>query len=513
MIALAEAAVAGLLILTGSLVLNAAGLRRLDALLLAPLAGTGIFMALSLALAVSPMAFDPLKLLAATAAIGIIAFLVSIIMRWQRFAIADLAWTVMGPGVAGVAFWLLFPLLNQYTVITHSDSFRYMQIAGMLYHDTLQQGVGLGQLQARMLAMPALYSIANLWNGYYLVLAHPFFALSVLTTGVFVLRRTGISQLHTWLAAAFFVLFLVTFNRFVMHTFYVNSHMLFALCVMAIAGAGWLMARPDAKDVPALVLLQALAAITLILTRMEGAIVAVIALAPTLLNGNISAHVRVGLLAVTGTAIIGWNGFVLGVYEARGVNIFAFLESGARVRARNASSSVVYFALGLAAIAAAPLLYLKLFSRRPLIWLGLLEGLLLALLVVLIWRDPSNLLTTADVTLRNLNWFWGPSWGLLVFAFVMALALVRIPHSAYLRMPVTAFALVWILLAYMRGSPYRYGGGDSGNRMMFHAVPLMVLLIAAALADGEVRARVRNAAGWAFKQLGSFTGKAPGKAG
>ncbi|MCC5981442.1 MAG: hypothetical protein JJU26_06950 [Oceanicaulis sp.] len=365
MIALSEAAIVSLFVLTGSLVMNGAGLRRLDAVLLSPLAGIGIYMALSLAMAVSPLAFDPVKLLLATAAVGLLALLLPLALRWRRFSVADLVWIAAGTATAGLIFWLLFPVINQYTVITHSDSFRYMQIAGMLYHDTLQQGVGLGQLQARMLSIPSLYSIANLWDGYYLVLVHPFTALGVLTTGAFVLRRTGVSQANTWLAIAFFVLFLITFNRFVMHAFYVNSHMLFALCVMAIAGAGWLMARPGVKDVPALVVLQALAAVTLVLTRMEGAIIAVIALAPTLLNSNVPAHARVALLAVTGTAIIGWNAFVLGIYDARGVNIFAFLESGSRVRARNASSSVVYFALGLTAIAASPLLYLKLFSPPP----------------------------------------------------------------------------------------------------------------------------------------------------
>ncbi|MCC5981443.1 MAG: hypothetical protein JJU26_06955 [Oceanicaulis sp.] len=89
----------------------------------------------------------------------------------------------------------------------------------------------------------------------------------------------------------------------------------------------------------------------------------------------------------------------------------------------------------------------------------------------------------------------------------MALALIRIPHSAYLRMPVTAFALVWILLAYVRGSPYRYGGGDSGNRMMFHAVPLMVLLVAVALADPEVRGQIRYAASWTAKRMRSLARK------
>jgi hypothetical protein len=40
-----------------------------------------------------------------------------------------------------------------------------------------------------------------------------------------------------------------------------------------------------------------------------------------------------------------------------------------------------------------------------------------------------------------------------------------------------AFALIIPLLAYLRGSPFHEGPGDSANRMLMHIVPLLVLVV------------------------------------
>lgn len=497
MIALYEAGIAGVFMLTGALVMHAGGLRRLDGLLAAPLAGAGIYLILAFALLASPLPYKPLHLLAATGMTGLLVAAAVLIARRERPRWQDGAWIAGGSLGVTAFFWLAFALIDRHTVMTHSDSFRYMQIGGMLFHDTLRDGASLGQVQARLFALPALHSIANLWNGYYLVLAQPFFAAGVISAGVLVLRKAGMDRTATVLAALFFALFLLSFNRFVMHSFYLNGHMLFALCVIAIAGAGWLMARPGPQPRAALITLQALAAVTLVLLRMEGTIMAAICLAPTLLNGRIAAPVRAGLLVVLGAAVMAWNGYVLDFYNDRGANVFGFLTGDTALRARNASSSLAFFGLGLAMAAAAPLLWLKVLTNRPLIWLAALEAGLALLLVVLVVRDPSNLLTSLAATHHNLDRHWGASWGLLVFAFLAALAFVRLPDSIHLRLPATAFIVVVFLLAYSRNNPYRIGGGDSANRMLFHIVPVMVLLVALALTHGEVRAQLKIAWAWA----------------
>lgn len=72
---------------------------------------------------------------------------------------------------------------------------------------------------------------------------------------------------------------------------------------------------------------------------------------------------------------------------------------------------------------------------------------------------------------------WNHFWYLLSFIFVFSLIMPRGSHYKnhdFIVMGITFYFLYTIELSYLRGSPYREGFGDSGNRMLIHIVPLIV---------------------------------------
>ena len=74
---------------------------------------------------------------------------------------------------------------------------------------------------------------------------------------------------------------------------------------------------------------------------------------------------------------------------------------------------------------------------------------------------------------------WGASLVILGALVVVALAVSR-GKTAALRFPVTTFAPVALLLAYLRDEgAYRVGQYDSLNRMFIQVVPLAVLYVVA----------------------------------
>lgn len=79
--------------------------------------------------------------------------------------------------------------------------------------------------------------------------------------------------------------------------------------------------------------------------------------------------------------------------------------------------------------------------------------------------------------LMGLGEFWGLMW---VIVPGLALFLPRQPalrHERFLVLSSLIFlVLVW-LLPYGRGAPYRLGWGDSGNRMLFHLLPVLVFYL------------------------------------
>jgi hypothetical protein len=251
--------------------------------------------------------------------------------------------------------------------------------------------------------------------------------------------------------------------------FYLNGHLLFAALLLLIVGAGWLLARDH--RVRTLRVLQLVAIPALILTRPEGFLVAVLALLPTWLSATIPARHRGLTMLVCGGTTLVWHAFMGVLVLAKGGT-----PSGQVIGGVAAGGLVL------------TLIKLRRWGfplRRPVSVLRLVEGVLWLALAAFAVRDPDTLYQSLRATYINLvhgNGRWGYSLivlGLLVF---VALALLPLRHKAFLRFPLTTFAPLAFLLAYLREGAYRVGFADSLSRMFMQYVPLALLFVMAAMA-------------------------------
>jgi hypothetical protein len=89
-----------------------------------------------------------------------------------------------------------------------------------------------------------------------------------------------------------------------------------------------------------------------------------------------------------------------------------------------------------------------------------------------VWTTFSNLaVNMATEGLWSTLWWVAP---LLVFGAYIA---ISFPFQRYFLLPLVTFAVALPVFAYLRGSPYRVGFGDSGNRMLMHVVLVLALYL------------------------------------
>jgi hypothetical protein len=262
------------------------------------------------------------------------------------------------------------------------------------------------------------------------------------------------------------VMLLVTNNRYVFHSFYLNQHLFFGSCFVVIAASGWLFATAREVPRPALLGLIAVAIPALTVARPEASLFAALATAPLLLSGVVPFRCRAFVLGVYGASTTLWSGYVA----------MAYLDAG-----DIPVSAIGPLALGITALFVIPILaWPGLTSRRGQLLIAV-EAFIWLALAVLAAHNPEILVASLAATYENVVMgSWGSS--LVVLATLIALVLVfcRDRSLVYLRFPVTASIPLFLLLAYFRASAYRVGDGDSLNRMLIQIVPLALLYIAAA---------------------------------
>ena len=358
----------------------------------------------------------------------------------------------------------------------HYDSYRYLQGAGLLAGNDLGFQP-LQQFETRLLSTAAVHAPAYLGGEFYMRSITPL--LGVATVALFVwlcsaglsatLARTDVVAITIASTAL-----LVTNNRFVFHSFYINGHLVVALLLLVIAGCSWLRVRGAAIPAHTLLVLQALAIPALIVTRPEGSLLAGLAVIPLVVSDTVPWRQRAMLVAVTGGAIFVWHGFLVLEYAQRGSDA--------------PGSIVIMTALGAVTVAAIPVLgqpriHVRL-GHAP--WL-VEVGLWLAL-AVLAAHNPRVLYDSGVAAARNAALgatSWGASLVVLGLLTAGALVLTNAPHRVHLRFPLTTFIPLSAILAYLRGGAYRVHEADSLNRMLLHVVPLAVLFVASAATSHE----------------------------
>jgi hypothetical protein len=467
----------------GCALLRVVGIRGWALPFLGLLAGVATYVAVGVAQVVVPFVPTSPVITLAVTAVGPAAWW---LWHWRRGGDVHVAPPWAAAGLAGLGAAVGgFRLAGLVTY--HTDSFTYLMAARMLADDTYKSDISRSLVTNRTLGVPLLHAPANLAGEFYLVAITP--VLAVATVGALVwLFRRGVARpaaVATASRTALVVLgvaLLVTNNRVVFNAFYLNGHLLQAALVLLVVGSGWLLVTDAPVPRRAVATLQLIAIPGLIVTRPEGLLIAVLALLPTWVSGVPARH-RSLTLAVAGVFGTGWYAFQIWVYLDRGGGLPISLVGPALL-------AVVLLPASLVPTRWSPS------TRQTVVALWTAEAMLWSALLVAAVRDPRTLYVSVYHTGRNLvggEGRWGLSLVLLGCMAVAALLMFRPPHQIFLRFPLTTFVPLALLLAYLRGGPYRSGYGDSLNRMWMHVVPLAVLYVIVAAAMGRGRARSAGA--------------------
>jgi len=360
----------------------------------------------------------------------------------------------------------------------HYDSLRYLIVSSLLASDRFD-ALTVNLLTKRLSSIAILNSPAHLSGSYYFPALLPVAAINLLAV-MFYVVFAGVSRVtHAaggYLVAAASVILLLSINRFVWNGFYLNDHLLEALCLVTVVGGGWLGAL-KALPTSSTSVVQAVATIGVVMSRPEGFIMAGLALFPTLLSEDVPSKRRVQLACVWAVSIIIQHAAVLVWWPVRP---HGFLEA---------------VALGVAIVVLSPALLFGWITRHALRILVAAEMGLWLMLAVLAASDRRIFYVSFQAAMENFvhgQGAWG--WSIMVLAGLIAAAALftNAPERIFIRFPLTSFVPVAFILALLRGGPYRVGTTDSLNRMIFHVVPLAILFLASAATSPGFSQRLRK---------------------
>jgi hypothetical protein len=383
-------------------------------------------------------------------------------------------------GLLTVLVTSLVPLVN-----VTADSWRYLTVAGLLAREGGVATASSFLLETRGLATGVVHGLAAFDPGYLRAFG-PLLAASTLALLAQLLGDVlaGLAPRERRWTALAAVALLATNHWFVYSAFYINGHLLFAAWLLLLVAVAWYRLRsPDdaqprlGQDVAGLVAwpVAALAAVALTVLRPEGILVALLALAPLVVDPRPALAWRRRLLGATGLGVVVWHAVVL-------------LPKDLLLDRPPPVSTVGLAGVGVALVVVAALLgpLDGRLGRRPLV---VAHGLVWLALAGFTLADPWLLLNSLQATLRNVAsaGAWGGSLLLLAGLLVIALPLRRVVDEQVWLFPLLTFVPLAALLGYLRDAPFREGAGDSLNRMLLHVLPLAVLALAATAASDPRR--------------------------
>jgi hypothetical protein len=378
-----------------------------------------------------------------------------------RRAPVAIGWAFAGAGLYGAAAWLA---LRVTFVRVTPDSFRYLEAAGILRDFRSLEALTAHLALTRQFTYPAVQALAA--PGGYLR-TFSLLALIAAVGVVLVVANQTLGAAAPRPAVQGLVLAAVLApNRVAFHALYLNGHTLVAALLAVIGAAAWIAwKRPAAVAAwwgPA-----TLATVALVPSRPEAVLVTGVALLPLVFAPTVPlAWRRAPLLALGATTVLWYAGGPLrvGMLEGREPDLSVLLAIALGVAALGAALIPPLFALAWSTV------------RRAVV-----GGLLVVLGLFTVVR-PDEVLDSLAATARNLTgdgswgWFWPAMLVLLAVAW-------RSRPQAWgsLVWPLATFPALGLLLALVRGTPYRVGPGDSFSRMLMHLVPLLALTLLARL--------------------------------
>jgi hypothetical protein len=367
-----------------------------------------------------------------------------------------------------------------HTFAFHVDSLEYLGLSRLLVDNRYALAAIPDQIDKRYVAVSVLHAPAQSTGDYALLGITPLIAIAVMAIVAWMVYfgvHPYLGRRGALVVASIGVAALVTMNRFDFHAVYINGHLFLGLALLVTAGASWLLATGSEALGRAPAVIIALGVIALVLTRAEGVFLALAAIAPVIAASSIARATRAILLGTLGVSTTAWFAFASGIKGSRGYPM---------------GTSGVMVAVGIAICVAAAVVAIGrlalLESKVPIAYeMGML-GIMLGMACV----EPRILVGSLHATYYN-AFGWRSVWG-----FCLTLLLVLMPIAMYaargarlsaLRMPLTMFFPIAVLLAYGRGSPYRVAAADSLNRMLIEVVPLTVAFVLIAAASPQTNER------------------------
>lgn len=448
-----EPLIIGGLAATGVLAAGLTGGGRAASLALALPLGVAVYAAALLVALVVGLAVAPQVVLAAVVVVLTVAGLL------HRPALVGWAFT-------GAVLWGTTAVAAHAAVFARvtPDSFRYLEVAGILRDVRSLEAVTGPLALARQFTYPAVQALAA--PGGYLRTFSLLALLSAVAIVIVVANQTMGEAAPPPVAQVVVLAAVLAPNRVAFHALYLNGHTLFAALLAVLGATSWIAwKRPAAARSwwgPA-----TLATVALVPLRPEAVLVAGLAILPLAFAPAVPlAWRRAPLIALGATTLLWYAGGLLRL---------------ALVEGRDPEWSVLLaIVLGAASLLAAmiPALFDMGWStvRRLVV-----SGLVVALLLVTVWR-PDEVLASLQATAENLTGAgsWGWFWPVIVLLLAVAWRF-RPEGWGILLWPLATFPALGLLVAILRGTPYRVGPGDSFSRMLMHAIPLLALALFARL--------------------------------
>lgn len=370
-------------------------------------------------------------------------------------------WTGIGGALLSIAAYGLIAAAFNAVPLTQvtTDSFRYLISAETLERTGSIVALDTFDVRMRHLGTPLLHTVGAFSGRDYSAAITPTMAMSGLGVMIW-LATSGFALLATprrwrWALLGSAMLLLLTTNRTVFHAIYLNGHMFFAIFLLINVGVSWIGAvrRDPVLFVPAGLALGAMATM-----RPEAAITVAIFVLPFLVDRRIETPAIWYLIAPFSIAVLLWNGLV-----------FPANAAPADLGVAGPVYGPLFIAAGVVILAAI----------RDRSWttqiLPHLPKALVAILALYILgstiSDPNDAWRTVYSTVHNIvlgSGRWGAFWWVVVPLLILAARNARFPFHKLWTTPIALFGLAYISFAFLRGSGYRVGSGDSGNRILMH---------------------------------------------
>lgn len=359
-----------------------------------------------------------------------------------------------------------------------SDSFVYLTIAGGLERFGEIPDFSTIEILKRQFVVPAFHTFGVVTGrGYFL----PLTTLVVLSgfclmlwIGAVSLRRQSVSTTRIALALSLVGIFILSTNRVLYSFFYINSHGMFAAFLIALVGLVWYATLTEEWSAMPI---AALAAAVIVPLRAEGIIVVAFFLLPVLVSSLTPSRVRwILVLPLAATSVV-WNGVVLPRTLPEGSITIS-------------SSPAVALGIAVALVLLVALTHISVLHRF-IRWVPVAGFVALVLYTAArSTRGTTKLFDTLRAMGANIavEGYWSSFWWIAPLILVACVAATRIRHRQILLWGLAAYPVLLLTFIFLRGSAYREGPGDSGNRMLVHIVFVVGLFLIVSL--GQLAAQV-----------------------